>query len=71
MLSTMTPKRRTKDQWTPKRLKALRKRLGLSQAKAAARISVARRTWINWENNQRVPSAQASALLDLLAAGKI
>ncbi len=56
---------------TPKELKALRRRLGLTQAQAAARIGVATRTWIAWENRQNVPSTAAATLIRLLSQGKL
>lgn len=34
-------------------LKATRRRLGLSQAKAAAQVHVSPRTWARWESGER------------------
>lgn len=45
------------------RFKELRARHGLTQAQAAARIGVATRTLIAWENGQRVPGRLALNLL--------
>jgi DNA-binding transcriptional regulator YiaG len=47
------------------RLRALRDRLGITQAEAAERTGVALRTWIGWENSQREPSGPAAELLRL------
>lgn len=47
----------------PKKLKALRVKLKISQVQAAARAGVAARTWIAWENSQTVPSRLALNLL--------
>jgi DNA-binding transcriptional regulator YiaG len=59
----------------PRRLKALRKKLGsgdkpLSQAAAADRARVALRTWISWENDQRRPSGPALQLLKIAFPGE-
>lgn len=37
----------------PDELRALRERLGLSQAQAAAQVHVAPRTWARWESGAR------------------
>jgi DNA-binding XRE family transcriptional regulator len=47
----------------PGKLKALRKRLGLTQAQAAEKAGVATRTWISWENDQRAPGRLTQRLL--------
>lgn len=47
----------------PARLRALRTKLKLTQAQAADRLGVATRTWIAWENAQRVPGRLAQRLL--------
>ncbi len=49
-------------QW-PAKLKALRRRLGLTQVAAAERTGVSASTWISWENNQRTPGRLALRLL--------
>ena len=38
---------------TRQELKALRKKLGLSLAEAAAQVHVAARTWARWESGER------------------
>jgi DNA-binding transcriptional regulator YiaG len=43
------------NQW-PEKLKAIRKKYGLTQVQAAERIGVTTRCWVAWENNQRTPS---------------
>jgi DNA-binding XRE family transcriptional regulator len=70
MIAVMA-KKRTSTPWTPKRLKALRARLKLTQGEAAAKIGVAMRTWINWENEHRTPTSTAAVLIDLLSQGKL
>ena len=55
--------------WTAKRIRALRLRLGLSQAAAAAKVGVTQRQWAHWEYGTRVPSGPAAVLLDLLDRG--
>lgn len=52
----------SKTRW-PAKLRALRKRLELTQAQAAERTGVATRTWIAWENAQRTPGRLALRLL--------
>jgi DNA-binding XRE family transcriptional regulator len=47
----------------PGRLKTLRAKYDLTQREAAERIGVALRTWISWENDQRIPSRLAERLL--------
>lgn len=46
-----------------RRLQALRKKHGLTQEQAAQRAGVALRTWIAWENRQRIPSNITARLL--------
>jgi DNA-binding transcriptional regulator YiaG len=67
----MARKRRTSNPWTPRRLKALRSRLGLTQAAAAAKVGVATRTWIGWENGYRTPSPSAAMLLQMLSENRL
>ena len=55
-------KKKATNPW-PKRLKALRERHGLTQAAAAAKVGVAMRTWISWENDHRQPSGPAALLI--------
>lgn len=52
--------------WTPKCVKALRKRLHLTQEQAAALVGITRRQWAAWEGGTRKPSGPAALLLDLL-----
>jgi DNA-binding XRE family transcriptional regulator len=58
---------------TPEELRALRERLGLTQAEAADKVGVARRTWMYWENpaRDRRPSSSHAKLIKLLADGKL
>lgn len=51
----------------PKQIKALRLKLGLSQAIFAERVGVSRSTVIRWEMGQVEPSRLAARLLDALA----
>ncbi len=53
--------------WTAKRVKALRERLDLTQAEAAALVGVTRRQWAAWEAGESKPSGPASKLLQLLS----
>jgi DNA-binding XRE family transcriptional regulator len=54
-MSTMAkPRKRPTSPWRAK-LKALREKYGLTQTEAAARVGVAARTWIAWENSQTTP----------------
>lgn len=55
----------------PADIKAIRDNLGLTQAKAAARVGVSQRLWSAWEDGSRVPSASHLLLLDLFAAGAL
>ncbi len=55
----------------PAKLKSLRQRLGITQAKAAERTGVALRTWIAWENAQRTPGRIAQRLLALAFPGQM
>jgi DNA-binding transcriptional regulator YiaG len=58
---------------SPAQIRRIRTRLGLSQAQAAERIGVARKTWMYWESETRGrrPSKTAAKLISLLAAGKL
>lgn len=66
-------KKKPKSSWTPAKIRKLRESLGLTQAEAAERIGVARRTWMYWESETREqsPSPAAARLIRLLAEGKI
>ncbi len=57
--------------WTPQRIKALRLRLGLTQAQAAARVGVTRRAWAGWEGGEVTPTRPILILLNLLKDKKI
>lgn len=50
----------------PKKLKALRDRHKLTQAAAAEKAGVSLRTWISWENAQRIPSGPTARLLTMV-----
>jgi DNA-binding transcriptional regulator YiaG len=58
---------------SPAQIRRIRTRLGLSQAQAAERVGVARKTWMYWESETRgrQPSKTAAKLIALLAAGKL
>jgi DNA-binding transcriptional regulator YiaG len=47
-------------------LKALRKSLGLSLAKAARQVEVSSRTWARWESGSQKPPEGAIKLFKLL-----
>ena len=53
---------------TSRSLRMLRKRLGLSVAKASAQVHVAPRTWVNWENGT-TPVPDTAAHLFCLVNG--
>ncbi len=52
--------------WTPKKVKALRQRLDLTQTEAAEKVGVTRRQWAAWEAGESKPSGPAAKLLQLL-----
>lgn len=52
--------------WTPMEVKALRKRLGLSQVKFAAALGVSFCSVNRWENDKTEPMRWAKRLLDEL-----
>lgn len=54
-----------KSAWA-KRVIALRKKLGLTQAEMARQAGVNERTWISWENSQYVPTELAQRGLKTL-----
>ena len=58
-------RKRKSAQW-PDRLRALRAKLGLSQAKAAKKIRVSLRSWAGWEMGEQIPSAPCQLLIELL-----
>ena len=49
-------------------VKAIRKKVGLSQARFAMLIGVSKRTLENWEQGRRHPTGPAKALLRILDA---
>jgi DNA-binding transcriptional regulator YiaG len=49
----------------PRRLKALRERLGLTQTEAAERIGTVLRTWQNYEYGRRQPGPMVAKLIEL------
>jgi DNA-binding transcriptional regulator YiaG len=55
----------------PEQIKALRDKLGLTQAQAAEKVGVGQGVWSAWESGQRRPSRQSAILIDLLRQGKI
>jgi putative transcriptional regulator len=52
---------------SPEQVRALRTRLGLTQAGMAARLGVHLRTYQQWEYGRRTPSAAARKLLEGVA----
>jgi DNA-binding transcriptional regulator YiaG len=55
-------------EWTPKRIKALRKRTRHTQQTLADLIDVRRVTIANWETDFKKPSAKHQAVLDGIAS---
>lgn len=53
----------TKRDW-PAELRALRARLGLSQAGLADRLGISKRTLQEWEQGRRTPRGLAAAFLE-------
>jgi DNA-binding transcriptional regulator YiaG len=64
-------KKRTSPDYTPDAIRKLRKRLGLTQTQAAARVGVTQRAWLSWETGAITPSRQSLILIRLLDDGKI
>lgn len=54
--------------WTPARLKALRRRLGLSLRAAGKEVGVRWTTWFEWEKGTHAPSKLAVMALDTFEA---
>jgi DNA-binding XRE family transcriptional regulator len=50
--------------WTPERVKALRKRAGLTQEAMAHLLCVAPRTLVRWEGGKRAPTGLYVKVLD-------
>ncbi len=67
-MRTMT---RPSKKLTPAAIRDIRKGLGLSQAKAAAKVGVSRRSWAAWESGETVPTKPLQILIRLLEDGKI
>jgi DNA-binding transcriptional regulator YiaG len=68
-MNTMTEKRHLP--LTPKEIRKIRKGLNLSQAKAAEKVGVSRRSWAAWESGETVPTPPLQKLIRLLEAGKL
>ncbi len=56
---------------TPKEIKKIRVKLGLTQAEAAEKVGSAQGIWAAWETGRRKPSRQSALLIDLLKRGII
>lgn len=58
---------------SPAQIRRIRLRLKLTQAEAAEKVGVARKTWMYWESSSRdrQPSRAAAKLIALLAAGRL
>ena len=54
-----------------RRLTAMRKRLGLTQAHVAEKIGASTRSWNGWERGEEKPSKPFLILIDLLDQGKL
>ncbi len=67
-LLDMPQKRST---WTPKRIKELRLRLGLTQTEAAQRVEASMRSWQRWEAGVETPDRCHLRLIQLLNDGKL
>jgi DNA-binding transcriptional regulator YiaG len=65
-----TPQASSNNPW-PRRLKALRERLGLTQVQAAERIRIAQSQWSSYEAGKRQPTRPIAHLIELLESGKI
>ena len=64
MFTTMRDKRTAKSWIT--RLKAIRKRLKLSQEQAAAKLEVPVATWRNWEQGRNAPHDGMARLIAII-----
>lgn len=56
---------------TPEEVKAVREKLGLTQAEAAEKVGTSQGQWAAWESGDRKPSRQSALLIDLLRRKKI
>jgi transcriptional regulator with XRE-family HTH domain len=71
--STMAKPNRPKNVPSPRALRALREKLGLTIAQAAKRIGVGARAWASWEqpSQDRWPAPSHLILIRLLSEGKL
>ncbi len=53
---------------TPKLLKEIRTKLGLTQKEAAARCRVQWRAWAAWEGGERIPTGPCALAVEFLYA---
>ena len=60
----------TREGWR-RRLRALRKRLGWTQAHLAAWMGVGTRTVVAWERGERRPAGSARTLLDVVEGVRV
>jgi DNA-binding XRE family transcriptional regulator len=58
-------------EWTPGRIKQMRKNLGVSQGELARRMGVRQATVSDWETGKQSPSPMARRLLDRISGGTI
>lgn len=58
-----------KSEWTPRRLRDLRERLGMKQNEAAGVIRVSPALWNYMESGRRNPNPQVELLLQLMDDG--
>lgn len=56
---------------SPQQIRAIRTRLHLTQAAAAAKVGITQRAWAMLEAGDRVPSEPLAILIRLLARGKL
>jgi DNA-binding transcriptional regulator YiaG len=56
---------------TPDQIKALRKRLGLTQLQISELLQIGERTWTRWETGRERPSRSINVLLFALNDGKL
>ena len=56
---------------TPEQVKAVREKLGLTQAEAAERVGVSQEAWSAWERGVRKPTRRSAMLIDMLRRKKI
>ncbi len=59
-----------KNDW-PARLRAIRERLGITQAEAAARVRISQSQWSAFESGTRQPTRPVAYLLELLESGTL